>query len=144
MAFGALETLLSVLSQYFRMHSYTNGFFHPRSPTLIMTSYATYMTFCWAVIFFQIPVPGPTNCADFYVRLQTLSNIIVSYYVGFASVCDFVGVSQSVLLGFKSWFKSFFSISKFSNPFPFSTFHFELTYKQNCEQLFFWSTNSRY
>ena len=71
-------------------------------------------------------------------------DIIVSYYVGFASVCDFVGVSQSVLLGFKSWFKSFFSISKFSNPFPFSTFHFELTYKQNCEQLFFWSTNSRY
>ena len=61
----------SVLRQYFRMHSYANGFFHPRSLTLIMTSYATYMTFCRAVIFFQIPVPGPTNCADFYVRLQT-------------------------------------------------------------------------
>jgi hypothetical protein len=30
-----------------------------------MTPYATYMTFCWAVIFFQIPVPGPTNCADY-------------------------------------------------------------------------------
>ena len=61
----------SVLRQYFWMHSYANGFFHPRSPTLIMTPYATYMTFCWAVIFFQIPVPGPTNCADCYVRLQT-------------------------------------------------------------------------
>ena len=52
--------------------------------------------------------------------------------------------SQSVSLVGVQKLVSFFSISKFSNPFPFSTFHFELTYKQNCEQLFFWSTNSRY